>query len=90
MNKETEELHEELQDAYAENRFAVQELIALAEAIRGKISGEEWQKLEELSKKIIQLKKFAKKSISAVAELSRSQRKATREAMRDFNELAEL
>ncbi|WP_264526689.1 hypothetical protein [Flavobacterium sp. N2550] len=89
INKDTDELLEELQESYSENRFAIPEFISLIESIKAKISLEESQKLEELSQKIVQIKKCAKKSVSAVAELSRNQRKTTREAIREFSEFVE-
>ncbi|MBC8644176.1 hypothetical protein H9W95_09435 [Flavobacterium lindanitolerans] len=89
INKDTDELLEELQESYSENRFAIPEFMNLIESIKAKISFEESEKLEELSKKIVQIKKCAKKSVSAVAELSRNQRKTTREAIREFNEFVE-
>lgn len=89
INKDTDELLEELQESYTENRFSIPEFLDFVAVIKTKLSEEESLKLEDLSQKIVMIKKCAKKSVNAIAELSRNQRKATREAIRDFDELVE-
>lgn len=89
IGKDLEEMLDELQEHYEASKPSVLEFQEFATAITSKLSEEEAQKLKEFSDKIVNVKKCAKKGILALTELSRNQRKSTREANREFTEFIE-
>lgn len=89
IGKDLEEMLEDLQEHYEATKPSITEFEEFITTISSKLSEEENQKLQELSTKIIKVKKCAKNGILALTELARNQRKSTREANREFNEFIE-
>jgi len=89
IGKDLEEMLDDLQEHYEASKPSVAEFQEFATAISSKLSEEEAQKLQEFSDKIVKVKKCAKNGILALTELARNQRKAAREASREFSEFIE-
>lgn len=86
ISNEIEELLAELKTDYDENRKVVYEFSDFVNEIKSKLNPEEASKLLEFSSKLSKVKRCAKKGIEAMSELSRDQRKATRETIREYQE----
>jgi methyl-accepting chemotaxis protein len=86
ISNEIDELFHELKSDYDENSTAVNEFNDFVEQIKSKLEPEEASKLIELTAKLSKVKSCAKKGVEAMRELSRNQRKATRETLREYQE----
>ena len=83
---EIDELLEELKSDYDENRKVVYEFNDFVDQIKSKLDPEDASKLLEFTSKLSKVKRCAKKGVDAMRELSRDQRKATRETIREYQE----
>ena len=83
---EIDELLEELKSDYDENRKVVYEFSDFVDQIKSKLDPEDASKLLEFTSKLSKVKRCAKKGVEAMRELSRDQRKATRETIREYQE----
>ena len=83
---EIDELLEELKSDYDENRKVVYEFSNFVDQIKSKLDPEDASKLLEFTSKLSKVKRCAKKGVEAMRELSRDQRKATRETIREYQE----
>ena len=86
ISNEIEELLAELKTDYDENRKVVYEFSDFVNQIKSKLNPEDASKLLEFSSKLSKVKRCAKKGVEAMRELSRDQRKATRETIREYQE----
>lgn len=86
ISNEIDELLEELKSDYDENRQLVNEFSDFVNEIKSKLAPEDASRLMEFTSKLSKVKRCAKKGIEAMRELSRDQRKATRETMREYQE----
>jgi len=83
---EIDELFQELKSDYDENRKVVYEFNDFVDQIKSKLDPEDASKLLEFTSKLSKVKRCAKKGVEAMRELSRDQRKATRETIREYQE----
>jgi hypothetical protein len=83
---EIEELLEDLKSDYDENQQVVHEFTDFVNEIKSKLPPEDASKLVEFTSKISKVKRCARKGVEAMRELSRDQRKATRETIREYQE----
>lgn len=83
---EIEELLEDLKSDYDENQQVVNEFNDFVNEIKSKLTPEDASKLLEFTSKLSKVKRCAKKGVEAMRELSRDQRKATRETIREYQE----
>lgn len=86
ITNEIDELLDELKSDYNENRKVVKEFNDFVHEIKSKLDPEDASKLEEFTTKLTKVKRCAKKGVEAMRELSRDQRKATRETLREYQE----
>lgn len=86
ISNEIEELLADLKSDYNENHQVVREFSDFANEIKEKLNPEEASRLLEFASKLSKVKRCAKKGIEAMRELSRDQRKATRETIREYEE----
>ncbi len=86
LSNEIQELLTELKTDYEENRKVVYEFSDFVNQIKSKLDPEEASKLLEFTSKLSKVKRCAKKGVEAMYELSRDQRKATRETIREYQE----
>jgi len=86
ITKEIDELLGELKSEYDENSKVVNEFHDFVNEIKSKLAPEDANKLVEFSSKLTKVKRCAKKGVEAMRELSRDQRKATRETIREYQE----
>ncbi len=86
ISNEIEELLNDLKSDYDENRQVVSEFSDFVNEIKSKLNPEEASKLLEFTSKLSKVKRCAKKGVEAMRELSRDQRKATRETIREYQE----
>lgn len=86
ITKEIDELLGELKSEYDENQQVVQEFSSFVEDIKSKLSPDDVSKLIEFSTRLAKVKHCAKKGVEAMRELARDQRRATREALREYDE----
>jgi DNA repair ATPase RecN len=86
ISNEIQELLTELKTDYEENRKVVYEFSDFVNQIKSKLDPEEASKLLEFTSKLSKVKRCAKKGVEAMRELSREQRKATRETIREYQE----
>ena len=89
IGKDLEEMLQELQEHYEAIKPSVAAFQEFSTAIAPKLTPEEIAKLQDFSEKIVKVKKCAKNGILALTELSRNQRKSSREVTREFNEFIE-
>ncbi len=87
ISKEIEELFEDLKDEYSQSDSLVNEFATFADLLKGKLTIDENKKLYEFLHQIYKLNRSAKKGIEAMRELSRDQKKATRETLREYEDL---
>jgi len=83
---EIDELLAELKSDYDENRKVVYEFNDFVNQIKSKLDPEDASRLIEFTSKLSKVKRCAKKGVEAMRELSRDQRKATRETIREYQE----
>lgn len=86
ITNEIEELLEDLKSDYDENSQVVNEFSDFVNEIKSKLAPEEASKLLEFTSRLSKVKRCAKKGIEAMRELSRDQKKATRETLREYDE----
>jgi len=86
LTNEIDELLVELKTDYEENSKVVNEFHDFVNEIKTKLAPEDASKLLEFSSKLTKVKRCAKKGVEAMRELSRDQRKATRETLREYQE----
>ena len=86
ISNEIEELLADLKSDYDENRQVVNEFSDFVNEIKSKLAPEDASKLLEFTSKLSKVKRCAKKGVEAMRELSRDQRKATRETIREYQE----
>ncbi len=86
ISEEIEELLQDLKSDYDENRQVVNEFSEFVEEIKSRLTPEDANRLLEFTSKMSKVKRCAKKGIEAMRELSRDQRKATRETIREYQE----
>lgn len=89
IGKDLEEMLQELQEHYDTIKPSVEAFQEFSTSIAPKLTEEEIKKLQDFSIKIVKVKKCAKNGILALTELSRNQRKSSRESSREFNEFIE-
>jgi DNA repair ATPase RecN len=86
ITNEIDELLDELKSEYNENSKVVNEFSDFVNELKSKLSPEDATKLVEFSSRLTKVKRCAKKGVEAMRELSRDQRKATRETLREYQE----
>jgi len=86
LTNEIDELLVELKTDYDENSTILNEFNDFVNEIKTKLTPEDASKLIEFSSKLTKVKRCAKKGVEAMRELSRDQRKATRETLREYQE----
>lgn len=86
ITNEIDELLTELKTEYDENSKVVSEFHDFVNEIKSKLSPEDATKLIEFTSRLSKVKRCAKKGVEAMRELSRDQRKATRETLREYQE----
>ena len=86
ISHEIDELFVELKTEYDENSKVVTEFNDFVNELKTKLAPEDATKLLEFSTKLSKVKRCAKKGVEAMRELSRDQRKATRETIREYQE----
>ncbi|WP_333601088.1 hypothetical protein [Flavobacterium sp.] len=86
ISKEIDELLDDLKTDYDENREVVREFSSFVDELKAKLSPEDANKLLDFSKRLIKVKRCAKKGVEAMRELARDQRKVTRETSMEYEE----
>ncbi len=86
FSSDIDELLEDLKSEYYENNKVVNEFSDFVNEIKEKLTPEDASKLIEFTFKLSKIKRCAKKGVEAMRELSREQRKATRETIREYQE----
>ena len=86
ISNEIEELLENLRSDYDENRHVVNDFNDFVNQIKSKLDPEDASKLLEFTSRLSKVKRCAQKGVEAMRELSRDQRKATRETIREYQE----
>ena len=86
ISKEIDELFVELKLEYDENQEVVTEFSNFVNEIKSKLNPDEASKLLDFSERMKKVKRCAKKGVEAMRELSRDQKKATRETAREYQE----
>ncbi len=86
ISNEIDELLEDLKSDYDENRQVVSDFSDFVNEIKFKLDPEDASKLLEFTSKLSKVKRCAQKGVEAMRELSRDQRKATRETIREYQE----
>lgn len=86
ISNEIDELFDELKSDYDANRQVVQDFNDFVNEIKSKLDPEDASKLLEFTTRLSKVKRCAKKGVEAMRELSRDQRKATRETLREYQE----
>ncbi|UUC44223.1 hypothetical protein [Flavobacterium cerinum] len=86
IEKEINELLEDLKSEYEENRSVLYEFKDYINELSLKLNTEEVDKLMDFTLRLGRIKRCAKKGVEALRELSRDQKKMTRETLRDYEE----
>jgi|SRR6478672_11234192 len=86
ITNEIEELLQDLKSDYDENRQVVSDFSDFVNQIKSKLDPEDASKLLEFTTRLSKVKRCAQKGVEAMRELSRDQRKATRETIREYQE----
>lgn len=86
ITREIDELFIELKSEYEQSQEIVSEFSSFVNELKSKLSADDAKKLLEFSSKIDSVKRCARKGVEAMRELSREQRKATRETIREYQE----
>ncbi len=86
ITKEIEELFVELKSDYDENQEVVSDYSKLVNELKSKLSPDDAKKLIDFSARLNKIKTCARKGVDAMREISRDQKKATRETMREYEE----
>lgn len=86
ITKEIDELFVELKSDYDENQEVVNEFTTFVNELKSKLNPEDATKLLDFSERLKKVKRCAKKGVEAMREISRDQKKATRETAREYLE----
>ena len=86
ITKEIEELFVELKTDYDENQEVVNEFSTFVNELKSKLNPDDANKLLDFSVRLNKVKRCAKKGVEAMREISRDQKKATRETAREYQE----
>jgi translation initiation factor 2 alpha subunit (eIF-2alpha) len=86
ITSEIEELYNDLSEEYHKNETIDEEFLQMLHKISDKLSFEENEKFKNFSLKLSKIKSCAKKGVETVREISRDQKKATRETVREHIE----
>jgi translation initiation factor 2 alpha subunit (eIF-2alpha) len=86
ITTEIESLLLDLNEEYHKNETIVEEFEDVLVDIKSKLTPEENQKLAHFSLRLVKIKSCAKKGVETVREISRDQKKATRETIREHIE----
>jgi NADPH-dependent 7-cyano-7-deazaguanine reductase QueF len=86
ITTEIESLFEDLNEEYHKNEFIEEEFNAILTDLKSKLSPQENEKLHEFSLQLSKIKNCAKKGVETVREISRDQKKATLETIREHAE----
>ena len=86
IEKEINELLDDLKSDYEQNREVVYEFKNYIEELKQKLSPDDVSRLMDFSIRLTGIKRCAIKGVEALRELSRDQRKMTRETLRDYEE----
>jgi hypothetical protein len=86
ISKEINEIIEDINEDFQENHSFENKFSDFAKNIKSKLSNEELKLLEEFTNQIHKLNYTSKKSLHAIRELAREQKKASRETLLDYEE----
>lgn len=86
ITKEIDELFVELKSEYDTSQDIISEFNSFANELKSKLNPEDAKKLLEFSTKLGIVKRSAQKGVEAMRELSRDQKKATRETIREYQD----
>lgn len=86
ITNEIDEFLDELKSEYNENSKVVNEFNDFVNEIKSKLTPEDASKLIEFTSRLSKVKRCAQKGVEAMKELSRDQRKASRETLREYQE----
>ena len=86
ISKEIDEFHDELLSDYNENDKIVSEFSDFVNELKSKLTPEDANKLLYFSSNLSKVKHSAKKGVNALRELSRNQKKATSETLREYED----
>ncbi|MBC7522930.1 MAG: hypothetical protein H7239_00600 [Flavobacterium sp.] len=86
ISKEIDQLFDELKSDYDENQEVVSDFSSLVNELKSKLSPDDAKKLADFSTRLSKIKSCARKGVDAMREISRDQKKATRETMREYEE----
>jgi Mg2+ and Co2+ transporter CorA len=84
ISKEIDEFHDELISEYNESDQIVSEFSDFVNELKSKLTAEDANKLLYFTSNLSKVKRCAKKGVDAMRELSRNQKKATRETLREY------
>ncbi|ESU28343.1 hypothetical protein FLJC2902T_16940 [Flavobacterium limnosediminis JC2902] len=90
IEKEIDEFLIDLQSEYEENSYVMSEFSEFVNELRDKLHPSDANKLMEFSSRLARVKRCARKGVEALREISRDQRKMTRETFRDYEEYLHL
>ncbi|KGO96942.1 hypothetical protein [Flavobacterium enshiense] len=90
IEKEIDEFLVDLQAEYDENSYIMNEFSEFVNELREKLHPSDANKLMEFSSRLTRVKHCARKGVEALREISRDQRKMTRDTFRDYEEYLHL
>jgi DNA repair ATPase RecN len=90
IEKEIDEFLVDLQSEYEENSYVLNEFSEFVNELREKLQPSDATRLMEFSSRLNRVKRCARKGVEALRELSRDQRKMTRETLRDYEEYFQI
>jgi len=90
IEKEIDEFLVDLQSEYEENSYVLNEFSEFVNELRDKLHPSDANRLMEFSSRIGRVKSCARKGVEALREISRDQRKMTRDTFRDYEEYLHL
>ena len=86
ISKEIKEHLDDLKTDYEENKIVIKEFNDFVSELETKLSPQDIEKLHSFSSRLYKVKRCAKKGVEAMRELSRNQKKATNETLREYQE----
>jgi hypothetical protein len=86
ISKEIKEHLDDLKTDYEENKIVIKEFNDFVSELETKLSPQDIEKLHCFSSRLYKVKRCAKKGVEAMRELSRNQKKATNETLREYQE----
>lgn len=86
ITTEIESLFQDLSEEYQKNDLIEEDFHVLLSTIERKLTTQENEKLQQFSQRLSKIKNCAKKGVETVREISRDQKKATRETIREHSE----